>query len=74
VDSMLQFTLELGGNGMKRCQKMRRRQQSRLCLMKRKRNTTRRCDDVDRRRGSTEEGENEKIMPVGLTRILLNQK
>jgi hypothetical protein len=43
---MLQFRLERGGDEIKRCQKMKRRQQARLGSMGNKRDMMRRCDDV----------------------------
>jgi hypothetical protein len=53
---------------------MKRRQRSRFDLMRRKRDTVQRRDDDGRRRHDTEEGKREKMTPVGLTRILLDQK
>jgi hypothetical protein len=55
VDSMLQFQLERGDNGMKHCQKMKRSQQARLVSMERKRDMAQWCDYIGRRRGSTRE-------------------
>jgi hypothetical protein len=52
--SMLQFRLERGGNGIKRCRKMKWRQRARLGLMGRKCDLTRQCDNVGRRRDGTE--------------------
>jgi hypothetical protein len=54
--SMLEFWLKRGGDGTKRCRKMKRMQQAYLGLMRRKCNTAQRRDDVDRRRGGTREG------------------
>jgi hypothetical protein len=56
ADSMLQFWLEWGDDVMKRCQKMKRKQQARLDSMRRKRDTTQQRGDVDRRRDGTDEG------------------
>jgi hypothetical protein len=56
ADSMLQFWLERGGDGIKHCRKMKRRQQARIRLMGRKCDTVRRCDDIGWRRGDTREG------------------
>jgi hypothetical protein len=56
MNSMLQFRLERGGDGTKRCQKMNRRQRAHLSSMGRKHDMVRRCDDLDRRRSDTEEG------------------
>jgi hypothetical protein len=56
VNSMLQFRLDRRGNGTKRCRKMNRRQRARLGSMGRKRDMVRRRDDVNWRRGGTEEG------------------
>jgi hypothetical protein len=56
VDSMLQFWLERGGDGTKRCRKMKRRRRAHLGSMGRKCDTSQRCDDVDQRRDGTEEG------------------
>jgi hypothetical protein len=64
VDSILQFRLERGGDGMKCCRKMKRRQRARFELMGRKRDTTWRRQPEERwHRG----GEREETMPVGLT-------
>jgi hypothetical protein len=46
---MLQFWFDRGDDGMKRYRKMKQRQRARLVSMGRKRDTTWRCDDVDRR-------------------------
>jgi hypothetical protein len=69
VDSMLQFWLERGDNGMKHCRKMKRwqrarlgpmgrkrRQRARLGSMERKRNMAQRRGKIGQRRGGTEEG------------------
>jgi hypothetical protein len=68
---MLQFQLERGGDEMKHCCKMKRRQRVHLGSMERK------CDTV-RRRWPKERwhrgGKREETTPVGLARILLGQK
>jgi hypothetical protein len=46
VDLMLQIQLERGVDGMKCCQNMKRRQQARIGYMGKKRDMTRRRDDV----------------------------
>jgi hypothetical protein len=51
----LMLRLDRGGDGMKRCRKMKRRQQARLGSMGRKLDMTRRCGDIGRRRGGTKE-------------------
>jgi hypothetical protein len=56
ADSMLWFQLERRGDRMKHCWKMKQMQRTHLGYMGRKRDTTRRCDDVSRRRGGTGEG------------------
>jgi hypothetical protein len=56
ADSMLQFQLKRGGDGIKHCQKMKRRQRAHLGYMGRKCDTTRQCGDIDRRRCGTGEG------------------
>jgi hypothetical protein len=56
ADSMLQFQLEMGGDGMKHCQKMKRRQRARLGSMGRKRDTVWERDDISRRRGGIGKG------------------
>jgi hypothetical protein len=55
VDSMLQFQIKMGGDGMKHCQKMKRMQRARLVSMGKKRDTAQRRNDVGRSRGGTEE-------------------
>jgi hypothetical protein len=55
VDSMFQFLLERRCDGMKRCQKMKRRQRAYLDSIERKCDTTRRRDNVGQRRGGTGE-------------------
>jgi hypothetical protein len=56
ADSMLRFRLERGGDRMKHCWKMKRRQRAHLGSMGRKCDTTRQNDDVGRRRVATGEG------------------
>jgi hypothetical protein len=56
VNSLLWFWLKRRGDRIKHCQNMKQRQRARLGSMGRKRDTVRRRDDVDRRRGGTEEG------------------
>jgi hypothetical protein len=55
ADSMLQFRLKKGGDGTKRCRKMKRRQRANLISMGRKRDA-RQCGDIGRTRGDTGEG------------------
>jgi hypothetical protein len=54
--SMVQFWLKRGGDGMKLCRKMKRRQQVHLGSMGRKRDMVRWCGNVGRRRGGTGAG------------------
>jgi hypothetical protein len=56
ADLMLQFWLERGGDRIKRCQKIKRRQRARLSSIGRKCDMVRRRDDIDRRICNTEEG------------------
>jgi hypothetical protein len=56
VESMVQFWLERGGDRMKRCLKVKRWQRAHHGSMRRKSDTTRRCGDIDPRRGGTGEG------------------
>jgi hypothetical protein len=71
ADSMLYFQLKRGGDGIKCCQKMKRRQRAHLDLMRRKRDMTwRRWSEEKRHRGR----KREEITPVDLARILLGQK
>jgi hypothetical protein len=65
ANSMLQFQLERGGNGTKHCQKMNRRQQTRLGSMGRKHDTVQWRDDVDRRRYGTDEGKGRRRCQLG---------
>jgi hypothetical protein len=46
ADSMVQFRLKRGGDEMKHCRKMKRRQRAHLGSMGRKRDTVRQCGDV----------------------------
>jgi hypothetical protein len=46
MDSMLQFQFKRGGDGTKRCQKMKRRKRAHHGSMGRKRDIARRCDDI----------------------------
>jgi hypothetical protein len=55
VDLIFQFYLEMRGDGIKRCRKMKRRHRARLDSIERKHDMVRRCDDVGRRRGGTRE-------------------
>jgi hypothetical protein len=68
ADSVLRFWLERGGDGMKRCRKMKRRQQARLGSMGRKCDMVRWHCDVDWRISST----GKETTSVGLTSILLD--
>jgi hypothetical protein len=65
ANSMLQFRLERRGDGEKYYRKMKRRQQSHLVSMERKRDTVRRRDDVGRSRGGTEEGKVRRRCQLG---------
>jgi hypothetical protein len=56
ADSMLQFQLETGGDGTKRCRNINRRQRAHLDSMGRKCDTMQWRDDFGRRRCGTEEG------------------
>jgi hypothetical protein len=53
---MFQFLLERGGDKIKHCRKMKRRQRARLGSMGSKRDTVQQRDDIGQRRGGTEEG------------------
>jgi hypothetical protein len=55
-DSMLPFRLERGGDRMKRCRKMKRRRQTHLGSIRRKRDMAWWRGNVGWRRGGTEEG------------------
>jgi hypothetical protein len=48
ADSMLRFRLKRGGDGMKHCRKMKRRQRARLGSMGSKCGMMQQCGDVDR--------------------------
>jgi hypothetical protein len=65
VDSMLRFRLEMGGDEMNRCRKMKRRQQTRLSPMERKRDTAGWRDNVRQRRGGIEEGKGRRRRQLG---------
>jgi hypothetical protein len=71
ADSMLQFRLETGDDGTKRCQKMKRGQRARLGSMGRKHDMTQQHDNIGRRRGGTERkgkgGEDASWADVNLT-------
>jgi hypothetical protein len=56
ADSMHQFWLERGGDGMKRCRMIKRGQRARLGLMGWKHDMAQRHGDISQRRGGTEEG------------------
>jgi hypothetical protein len=56
TDSMLQFWLKGGGDGMKRCRKMNWRQRAHLSSMERKHDAMWWHGNVGQRRGSTGEG------------------
>jgi hypothetical protein len=74
ADLILQFWLGRGGDGMKHCQKMKRRQRARLGSMGRRHDMTQRhglCQPKERRHWG---GEREETMPVELMQILLEQK
>jgi hypothetical protein len=64
ANSMLQFRLERGGDGMKRCRKTKRRQCAHLDSMESKRNTVRRHQPEERRHQG---GEREETTLVGMT-------
>jgi hypothetical protein len=66
ADSMFRFRLERGGDGMKHCWKMKRRQQALLGSMGRKRDTTRRHDDVGQRRCGNREGKGRRRHQLSL--------
>jgi hypothetical protein len=51
IDSILQFRLEMGDDGTNHCRKMKRMQRTHLGAIRRKRDTARWHDTVDRRRG-----------------------
>jgi hypothetical protein len=56
VNLIIQFWLERRDDVPKHFRKMKRRQRTHLDSLGRKRDTTRRSDDVGRRRGDTGEG------------------
>jgi hypothetical protein len=70
-DSMFQFRLKRGDDGMKCYQKMKRRRQVHVDSMGRKCDTTQQRGNVDRRRDDTEEGEREETTPVELMRTMV---
>jgi hypothetical protein len=65
ADLMLQFPFERGDDGTKCYQKMKQRQRAYLGSMERKRDSTRRRDDVGQRRGGHRRGKREEA--IGLT-------
>jgi hypothetical protein len=72
--SMLQFRLAGGGDRTKHCWKMKRRQRARFGSMERKRDTTRRCDDVGQRRGGTGEGKGRRRCLLGWCKFYWAEK
>jgi hypothetical protein len=60
ADSIFQFWLKRGGDGIKYYRKMKRRQRAHLGSMGRKRDMTQWCDEVGQWRGDTEEGKGRK--------------
>jgi hypothetical protein len=62
---MLPFRFERGGDGTKRCQKMKQRQRVHLGSMGRKRDTTWWRDDIGGRRGGTGEGKGRRRRQLG---------
>jgi hypothetical protein len=65
ADSMLQFWLERGDNGIKHSQKMKWRQQACLGSTGRKCDAVRQRDDISRRRGGAGEGKERKQRQLG---------
>jgi hypothetical protein len=65
MDSILQFWLERRCDGKMGYRKMKQRQRVHLGSMGRKCDMVQRCDDVSRRRGSTEEGKGRKRYQLG---------
>jgi hypothetical protein len=65
ADSIFQFRLKRGGDGMKHCQKMKRRQRTRLHSMERKCDTVQWRCDVDRRRDDTVNGKGMRQCQLG---------
>jgi hypothetical protein len=60
------FCSKRGGDGMKRCQKMKRRQRAHLVgSMRMKCDTARQRDNVSRRRGGTGEGKGRRRRQLG---------
>jgi hypothetical protein len=73
VYSILQFQIEKGCDGTKRCQKMKWMQRARLGSMGRKCDTTWRRGDIDRRRGGTEEGKGRRQANANLTGLKMKK-
>jgi hypothetical protein len=65
ADSMLQFQLERGGDGMKHCRKMKWRQQACLGSMERKHDTVRWRGEFGRRRCGIGEGKGRRRRQLG---------
>jgi hypothetical protein len=65
ANSMIQFWLDTGDDGIKHCRKMKRRHRVRLGFIEKKCDTIRRCDDLDRRRCSTYEGKGMRQCQLG---------
>jgi hypothetical protein len=65
VNSILHFRLKRGGDGTKRCQKMKRRQRAHLDSMKRKRDTMQWRDEIGWSRGGTEEEKGRRRYQLG---------
>jgi hypothetical protein len=65
VNSVLWFRLERECDGMKHCQKMKRRQWARFGSIGRKRGMVWRCGDVGRRRGGTGGGKGRRRRQLG---------
>jgi hypothetical protein len=65
ADSMLQFQFKREGDVTKRYRKMKQMHQSHLNSMGRKRDTTRRCGDIGRRRGDAREGKGRRRRQLG---------
>jgi hypothetical protein len=65
VDSMLHFSFERGVDGMKRCQKMKWRQQAHLTSMGRKCDTAWWHGDIGRRREDTGEEKGSRRCQLG---------
>jgi hypothetical protein len=65
ADLMLWFQLERGGDGTKRCWKIKRRQRAHLGLMGRKRDMMWRHDDIGQKRGGIGEGKGRRRRQLG---------